>query len=139
MSGVIITHTDGGARGNPGPAAIGVVLENESGEVVREFGRYIGETTNNQAEYQALLAALEEAHKRKAEEVRCLLDSELVVKQLNREYKVKDKELAPLFIKIWNISQSFKKISFTHIPRERNKRADALVNLELDKHMGGSV
>lgn len=133
MNTVLIVRTDGGARGNPGPAAIGVVLEDEHGQVVREFGRYLGETTNNQAEYQALLAGLEEAKKLKAKEVRCFLDSELVVKQLNREYKVKDKALAPWFVKVWNASQNFTKATFSHVTRDQNRRADALVNQALDE------
>ena len=93
----IIIHSDGGARGNPGPAGIGAVLNNEKGEVLAEISKYLGETTNNQAEYQALIAGLEKAKELKAEELECYLDSELVVKQLNREYKVKNAELAPLF------------------------------------------
>ncbi|MBU1039218.1 ribonuclease HI family protein [Patescibacteria group bacterium] len=129
----LIIRTDGGARGNPGPAAIGVVIETCAGQVVKKFGRYIGKATNNQAEYQALLAALQEVQKLKAEMVTCYLDSELVVKQLNREYRVKDQALAVLFIKIWNLSQGFKKISFHHVLREHNKAADALVNEALDK------
>jgi len=132
MAKVIIVRTDGGARGNPGPAAIGVVLEDEHGKVLKEFGRYLGETTNNQAEYQALLAGLEVAQELGASEVRCYLDSELVVKQLQQEYKVKDKGLAPLFVKAWNLSQLFSKISYHHVPREQNQRADALVNQTLD-------
>lgn len=134
MPKVIILRTDGGARGNPGPAAIGVVLQDEQGKVVKEFGRYIGETTNNQAEYQALLAGLEETKVHGAVEVHCYLDSELVVKQLKREYRVKDKDLAPLFVKVWNIAQSFVQVSFSHVPREQNKHADALVNQALDEH-----
>lgn len=131
----IVLRTDGGARGNPGPAAIGVVLEGEKGKVLKEFGRYLGEATNNQAEYRALLAGLEEAKKLKAEEVCCYLDSELVVKQLKQEYRVKDKELAPLFVKVWNISQSFKRVTYHHVPREQNRRADALVNHTLDRQL----
>ncbi len=130
----LITRTDGGARGNPGPAAMGVVIEDLDGRVVKKFGRYIGETTNNQAEYQALLAALEEAKKMGATTVTCYLDSELVVKQLNRQYRVKDQGLAVWFVKIWNLSQEFKKISFHHVLREKNKAADALVNEVLDKN-----
>jgi ribonuclease HI len=87
----LTTYTDGGARGNPGPAGLGVVImDNEL--VVDSFGRYIGETTNNQAEYRALVAALERASELGAKEVECKLDSELVVKQMRREYKVKDKD-----------------------------------------------
>ena len=127
-----ITFTDGGARGNPGPAAIGVVIKSGTGETVKSYGRYIGETTNNQAEYQALVSALEEVHKLGAEVVHCNLDSELLVKQMNREYRVKDAGLQTHFIKAWNIAVGFKKVTFTHIPRERNTEADAEVNRALD-------
>lgn len=127
----LITFTDGGARGNPGPAGIGVVIK-DGAQTIEAFGRYIGETTNNQAEYQALLAALERARDLGADEVWCNLDSELLVKQLNGEYRVKNKDLAPLFLKLHNLSMGFKKISFHHIPRERNREADAEVNRALD-------
>lgn len=129
----LTTYTDGGARGNPGPAAIGVVVKDSHAKNVAAFGRYIGQTTNNQAEYQALLAAVEIAAEHGATEVQCFLDSELVVKQMRREYRVRDLDLQPHFVKIWNLSQKFKKITFTHIPREGNKEADALVNQTLDR------
>ena len=121
-----ILHTDGGARGNPGPAGIGVVLELDQDK--KTFKKYIGESTNNQAEYQALILGLTEAKKAGASEVDCYLDSELVVKQLKREYKVKNEGLAPLFIQVWNLSQQFKKVKFFHVFREDNKAADQLVN-----------
>jgi len=130
----LTTYTDGGARGNPGPAGIGIVIK-DGGETVESFGRYIGETTNNQAEYKALLAALECATELGAEEVECKLDSELVVKQMRREYKVRDADLQPLFLRAWNLSVNFKKISFAHIPREKNSEADAEVNDAIDKHL----
>ncbi len=133
MTKKIILRVDGGARGNPGPAAIGVVLEDETGKVIREFGKYIGETTNNQAEYQALFFGLEEAKKLGATEIKCFLDSELVVKQLNREYKIKDADLGKWFIKIWNISQKFTNVTYAHILRGQNKRADWLLNQALDQ------
>ena len=123
--------TDGGARGNPGPAAIGGVLT--IGEKKFNFSEYIGEATNNQAEYQALLKGLQLAQTHQVEYLTCFLDSELVVRQINREYKVKDAELAILFVKIWNLAQKFKKITFSHVPREMNKTADKLVNEALDK------
>lgn len=126
-----ILHTDGGARGNPGPAGIGAVLT-VNGEK-KLFKKYIGEATNNQAEYQAIILGLEKALEERVEELECFLDSELVVKQLNREYKVKNQELAPLFVKVWNLSQSFKKISFSHVYRENNKEADKLVNQVIDE------
>lgn len=132
----LIIHTDGGARGNPGPAGIGVVICNEEKKVVAEISRYIGETTNNQAEYRALLAAIEKAKDFDAEEIVFYLDSELVVKQLNREYKVKNQELAPLFVKIYNATLGFKKVTFHHIPREKNKEADKLANEAMDRGAG---
>lgn len=125
--------TDGGARGNPGPAAIGVVIHDNDSASSVEHGEYIGETTNNQAEYRALLWALEHALKIGVREAQCFLDSELVVKQLRREYRVRDSALGEIFIKVWNLAQRFEKISFTHIPRSKNKEADFLVNRALDE------
>lgn len=125
-------YTDGGARGNPGPAGIGAVIWSGN-ELVGRHKKYIGEATNNQAEYKAVILALEEAKKLEPNELEFFLDSELVVKQLNREYKVKDKDLAPLFVQVWNLSMSFKKATFTHIPREKNKEADKLVNEAIDE------
>lgn len=128
--------TDGGARGNPGPAGIGAVILDERGKAVAEISKYIGETTNNQAEYKALIVGLTKAKELGASEAEVFLDSELVVKQLNREYRVKDKDLAPLFVSVYNISLGFKKIVFKHIRREKNALADKLVNLALDKECG---
>lgn len=127
-------YSDGGARGNPGPAAIGVVISQDH-KVVTTISRCIGETTNNQAEYQAIIAGLEKAIELKAEEVECFLDSELVVKQLRHEYKVKNKDLAILFVKAHNLSVQIKKVRFNHVPREENKAADKLVNEALDKYI----
>jgi len=126
-------YSDGGARGNPGPAGIGATLKNEKGELVATLSEYIGEATNNVAEYKAIIAALEKAKTLKATELDCYLDSELVVKQLRKEYKVKNQGLAPLYIKMYNLGQSFKKISYTHVRRELNKEADALANGAMDK------
>ncbi len=124
--------SDGGARGNPGPAAIGAVIYKDD-KLIASISEYIGETTNNIAEYKALISGLEFASKNNIEELDCFLDSELVVKQLKKEYKVKNENLAKLFVKAWNLSLKFKKISFNHIRREFNKEADALVNKALDK------
>lgn len=124
-------YSDGGARGNPGPAAIGVVIY-QNKKVITTIARCIGETTNNQAEYQAIIAGLEKVLELQGQEIECFLDSELVVKQLRHEYKVKNKDLASLFVKAHNLSLQFKKISFKHIPREDNKAADKLVNQALD-------
>lgn len=124
-------YSDGGARGNPGPAAIGYVLTN-CGNVVAEHGEVIGETTNNVAEYTAVLQGLTRAHELGATHVSCKLDSLLVVEQLNRNYKVKDANLAQLFTKVWNLSQRFQRVTFQHVRREQNHHADALVNQALD-------
>lgn len=133
----IIIHTDGGARGNPGPAAIGVVI-NVGEKIIKEYGRAIGKATNNVAEYSAVISALEVlaknlGEKAKLAEVLIKADSELIVKQLKGEYRVKDPDLQKLYIKVYNLRQKFGKIDYTHIPREQNKRADQLVNEALDK------
>jgi ribonuclease HI len=127
----LIIHTDGGARGNPGPAGIGVVVK--KGAEIHKFKKYIGETTNNQAEYRAVILALEKAKEVGGEELEFYLDSELVVKQLKREYRVKDADLAPLFVEVWNRGTAFKKISWHHVRREFNKEADRLVNEAIDE------
>ncbi len=129
----LIIYTDGGARGNPGPAGIGAVLYNEAQEKIAEISQYLGIATNNQAEYQALIEALKKAKDLGAKEVDVFMDSELVVKQLNREYKVKNKDLAPLFLQVYNLSLSFSKISFSHIYREENVIADRLANEAMDR------
>ena len=129
----LIIYTDGGARGNPGPAGIGAVLYDEQKNIIAEISEYIGEATNNQAEYKAVAAAIAKAKELGAKELDFYLDSELVVKQLNREYKVKNKGLAPLFVQIYNADLSFKKVSFSHVRREMNKEADRLANLAMDR------
>jgi len=133
----LIIFTDGGSRGNPGPAACGVVIKNETGKIILESSKYIGKATNNQAEYEALILALEKAKeinksKKIKRDLDCFLDSELVVKQLNREYKMKNEGLKPLFIKVNNLISKFSSVKFFHISREKNKPADKLVNKELD-------
>lgn len=129
----LIIHSDGGARGNPGPAGIGAIIHNEEGKVVAEISQYLGEATNNQAEYKALIAGLEQAVALGADNVDCFLDSELAVKQINREYKVKNKELAPLFLNVCNLLTRFKNYRFIHVPREMNKEADHLANEAMDR------
>lgn len=129
----LIIYSDGGARGNPGPAAIGVVVGS------KKYGEYIGETTNNVAEYKALIFALEKAKQllgkaqAKQTDIEANLDSELVVRQLTGEYKTEDEKLQPFFMEIWNLRLDFKSVKFRHIPRENNREADALVNAVLDK------
>lgn len=135
----IIIYTDGGSRGNPGQAAIGVVFCNEKGQTCKKYCDYLGDhLTNNEAEYQAVVFALQKFKalfgKKLAEssEVEIRMDSELLVKQLNGEYKVLEPKIQELFLKIWNLRIDFKKVRFVHIPREKNKEADALVNECLD-------
>jgi len=130
-------YTDGGSRNNPGPAAIGVYVETLS----KKYGECIGIKTNNEAEYAALIFGLKKVKaligkdKIKKCEIECRLDSELVVKQLNHEYKLKEKHIQDFFIEIWNLTLDFGKVTFVHIPREKNKIADALVNEALDGQM----
>ncbi len=131
IKGKLKVFTDGGARGNPGPAGIGAVAYEENQKVF-EISEYIGETTNNKAEYSALVEAIKKAKQLKYQEAEFFLDSELIVKQLNKEYRVKSKDLQPLFVQVYNNSLYFKKISFKHIPREKNKEADYLVNQAID-------
>lgn len=128
----IIIYTDGGARGNPGPAGIGVVIGDNY-----ERGEYIGETTNNIAEYKALVFAIKKAKLLYKEVLSTLdleirMDSELIVKQMKGEYKVKNEGLRPLFIEVQKHIPEFHSVSFRLIPREKNFRADALVNKALD-------
>jgi len=126
--------TDGGARGNPGPAAIGIVIKDANDRVLKEYAEYLGKLTNNQAEYQALIKGLELAKALKPQEINCYLDSELLVKQMKQEYRVRDKDLQPLFIRVWNLALGFKKVTYQHISRSLNNEADKLLNWELDKH-----
>lgn len=124
-------YTDGGARGNPGPAGIGVVIW-QGNKLVGTYSKYIGKATNNQAEYQAVILALEQARRIKAEELEFYMDSEIAVNQLNRKFKIKNGELGSLFVKAWNMMIGFKSVRFHHIPREKNKEADKLVNQVID-------
>ncbi len=133
-----IVETDGGSRGNPGPAAIGVVLKDAEGHLVKSYGEAIGIATNNQAEYQALVFALQKlkallgGEKSKRTEINVFMDSELVVRQLSGKYKMEEETLFAPFIKIWNLRLGFKEVKFHHVPREKNREADRLVNEALD-------
>lgn len=132
----IIIHSDGAARGNPGPAGAGAVLTDPEGKVVGEVCRYLGdEMTNNQAEYRALLLALAEAKEKGATRLRIYADSELMVRQLRGEYKVKDKSLKPLFEDARGLLRGFGTYEIEYIPREKNRRADRLANLAIDGQM----
>jgi len=127
--------TDGGARGNPGPAATGIVIKNEADKILAHYGEYLGEQTNNYAEYSAAISGLKKAHELGATEVELFLDSKLVCEQLNQNWKVKEPTLQKLFVQAYNILQQFKKTTIKHIRREFNKEADAEVNKVLDTQM----
>ena len=119
---------DGGSRGNPGPSGIGVVLLDEKGKKVEEVSKYIGNATNNVAEYLAVIYGLQEAVYRKAKKVILNLDSQLVAKQLKGEYRVKDQNIQKFFDLALNLFRAFDKVEIREIPREENKDADVLVN-----------
>lgn len=132
---MIYTNSDGGARGNPGPGAIGVVVRRD-GEILTKYSEFLGErVTNNVAEYWGLIRALELASKFTKDEVTCILDSELVVKQLLGEYKVKHPALKELFLKVQKLQDKFNKIRYLHVSRWNRfqKLADELLNQELDQ------
>ncbi len=134
----LIIHSDGGARGNPGPSAIGVVIETEKNEIFEKISEYIGESTNNIAEYTAVLRGLQVLKARFGKETQDLeidwkLDSELVVKQLAGEYKVKNPGLRSIFLEIQDLRAHFPKLALAHVRREENKEADRLVNEALDE------
>jgi ribonuclease HI len=145
MAEKIVMFTDGGSRGNPGPAALGVWLSAQGGSASggetfeKKYGECIGIATNNVAEYAALIFGLKKIKsllgkdKARQFEIECYLDSELVVKQLKHEYKLKEEYIQKNFIEIWNLALDFKAVKFYHIPREENTVADALVNQALDE------
>ena len=132
-------YTDGGSRGNPGPAASGAVLkkmsEGREGDTVATVSKYLGRTTNNQAEYTAIVIGLERAKHLGATEVEVVMDSELAVKQMNGEYRVKNPDLAKRYMEVHNLLTDFKKVTFRHVRREFNKEADAAVNACIDEHL----
>jgi ribonuclease HI len=126
-------NTDGACRGNPGPAAIGVTLKDESGKTLATISRRIGRTTNNQAEYAALIAGLTAACKLGAREVLVRTDSELLVKQVNGRYRLRNAGLKPLYLEVLKLRESFNAFAIIYIPREENREADALANQALDR------
>lgn len=128
----LVLHVDGGARGNPGPAAIGLVISTPDGEVLEEASQRIGQATNNVAEYRAVLIGLERARARGAREVEIVGDSELVARQLTGVYKVKHPAMKPLHQEAMRLLEGFERWSVRTVPRAENARADGLVNQALD-------
>ncbi len=133
----ITINVDGGSRGNPGPSAIGVIIKGGGKE--KKYSEFLGQRTNNEAEYEAVIFALKKARqlfgkdKIKNSEAEVFLDSELVANQLNAKYKIEEERLFPLFIKIWNLKMDFGNVFFNIVPREKNREADRLVNQALDE------
>ena len=125
-------YTDGGARNNPGPAALGVVIKDEKGNTLAAYGEYLGKQTNNYAEYMAIISGLKKARTLGATEVECIADSKLVIEQLSRRWKVKEPTLQKLFVLAWNEMQKFTTVKLRHTLRHNNKEADAEVNKILD-------
>ena len=128
----LIIHTDGASRGNPGKAGIGILIRNKDGQEVEEISEYIGETTNNVAEYKALITAARRALEFGAKDVVFKLDSELVVKQIYHKYSVKSPHLIPLYRELQDMLRKFRKWEVIHVPRGENSRADALANMGID-------
>ncbi len=129
-------YADGGSRGNPGPSASGYVLLDEADKILEDKGVYLGITTNNQAEYTALKLGLEEAKKRQISNIDVYMDSLLVINQMRGSFKVRNRDLWPIHAAIKDLVKDFKHITFTHVPRELNKLADAAVNRALDEELG---
>ncbi len=135
----VTIYSDGASRGNPGVAGAGAVIEIEGDAKPFELVEFLGRKTNNEAEYQALFLALKKAKQLlgkarvKQAEVTCYADSELMVKQLRHQYKIKNEGIQPLFLEIWNLMLDFGEVNFRHVPREQNKEADRLANQAIDK------
>ncbi len=130
---LVVANSDGAARGNPGPAGIGVVLSSGDGTPARTFYKYIGIATNNEAEYRGAIAALEMARESGAQRIILRTDSELVARQLAGQYKVKSQGLAPLYRRARDLLAQFKSSTVIFIPREQNRQADALANRAIDE------
>jgi len=141
----IVVYTDGGSRGNPGPSGVGVVITKDGKKLLKEYSQPIGIRTNNEAEYEAVIFALQKIKhlygKNKTRElnVEMKMDSELVSRQLGGKYKIVEEKLFPLFIKVWNLKMDFGEITFTEIPREKNERADRLANQAMDRRITKSM
>ncbi len=129
---VVSVHTDGGARGNPGPGAIGVVIKNEKKEKVREIGKFIGKSTNNEAEYKAVIEGLKACGEIGVEKAEFFIDSLLIVSQLNGNFKVKEPRMKSLFKEAKDVEKNIKLVKYTHVKREKNSEADKIVNDVLD-------
>ena len=136
MTDKIIAYADGASRGNPGPAAYGYLLTDRRGDEIEAGGEPIGRTTNNVAEYRGAIAALEAALRHGASDIDLRLDSELIVRQIQGRYRVKNAALKPLHAELQQLSERFEEFKIRHIPRAQNAEADALANVALDAALG---
>lgn len=127
----VVVYCDGGSRGNPGPSASGVVIKTTNGKILGEYCEFLGERTNNYAEYSAVILAMQKLKEMGVEKADFYLDSQLVVRQLNGEYKIKHQDMKLLFAKVIELAGKIE-VSYTHVLREKNKEADAMVNKCLD-------
>lgn len=132
-------YTDGASRGNPGPAGIGVLIKDGSNNIKEELADYIGEATNNEAEYQAIIAGLKKARELNSESISLFSDSQLVIKQLTGEYRVRSEKLKPYYLEIKELLQDLPDCDFQYIPREENYKADELANLGIDQFQQNRV
>ncbi|MDP3799986.1 MAG: ribonuclease HI family protein [bacterium] len=137
-SNKVIVYTDGGSRGNPGPSAVGAVVCDESGKIIKEYNQVLEDSTNNEAEYEAVIFALKKLKQlfgkdgTKNLDIEFRMDSQLIASQLGGKFKINEERMQALFIKVWNLKFEFANIIFKYIPREKNKHADQLVNDALD-------
>ena len=136
---MVTIFTDGGARGNPGPAGSGAVVFSSAGDVLLELKRFLGTETNNVAEYTAIVMGLQGARELGAKEANVYLDSELAVRQLNGVYRVKNARLMKFYLEVQDLVRQFERVTFTHVRRERNKHADRLVNQAIDEALAPSI
>ncbi len=137
-AGSVVVHTDGAARGNPGPAGAGALVTTRDGEVLAEIAEPLGDTTNNVAEYTAAILGLERAAELGADQVELRTDSQLLVHQLSGRYRVKAPHLRPLHARVKQLVATFERVRFVHVPREMNVDADRLANLGVDRGLGGT-
>ena len=128
----LIVETDGAARGNPGLAGAGIIIKDEQGRTVETIGKFLGVTTNNQAEYQALIEGLRAVARHQPDSVTVRMDSELVIKQMNGQYRVRHPDLLPLYSRATELASALPAVTFVHIPREKNPGADKVANVAID-------
>ena len=128
----LFIHTDGGSRGNPGPGAIGIAVLNDQKKLIKEIGKFIGRSTNNEAEYKAVIEGLKTCKEMGGKELKFFIDSLLVVSQLNGKFKIKEPRMKKFYLEIKELEKSFDSVTYLHVPREKNYMADKIVNEVLD-------